>query len=276
MSTARNPMSKDASRPKGLVSARRVLQAFNTWAYKREQPTEPQVLLRSIASAIAKNDPISFVLYWGKGPRDSIAEPELACLDYLGQMRQRIENVYAPGAQFTLILTDTHASLNGHHKAAISNYFHAVRRVADPRFFSCCHLSDLVEIVQQVAPEDDAKQPDAEILRKLEHCASKWYRGEESFSDGASNYYSMNMVERRAVEVVFPTSIFITFNGSEYRELFPASLPVFYMYSIKKGVSEKPWFARGGMSIPGTPCSPLSPSALGIGLCHAHERASLP
>ena len=37
-------------------------------------------------------------------------------------------------------------------------------------------------------------------------------------------------------------SIFITFNGSEFRCLFPERLPIFYMYSLRRGVSVKPWF----------------------------------
>jgi L-tyrosine isonitrile synthase len=52
----------------------------------------------------------------------------------------------------------------------------------------------------------------------------------------------MNMVEKRAVEFAFPRSIFVTFNGSEFRSLFPERLPVFYMYSLRRGVSIKPWF----------------------------------
>jgi L-tyrosine isonitrile synthase len=56
------------------------------------------------------------------------------------------------------------------------------------------------------------------------------------------NYYQMNMVEKRAVELAFPRSIFVTFSGSELRSLFPKHLPIFYMYSIKRGVSSKPWF----------------------------------
>jgi hypothetical protein len=44
------------------------------------------------------------------------------------------------------------------------------------------------------------------------------------------------------VEISYPRSVFITFNGSEVRDLFPDSLPVFYMYSLKRGFSVKPWF----------------------------------
>jgi hypothetical protein len=52
----------------------------------------------------------------------------------------------------------------------------------------------------------------------------------------------MNMIEKRAVELAFPRAIFITFSGSHLRCLFPARLPIFYMYSMRRGTSVKPWF----------------------------------
>ena len=43
-------------------------------------------------------------------------------------------------------------------------------------------------------------------------------------------------------ELAFPNAVFITFNGSEFRCLFPDRMPIFYMYSLKRGVAVKPWF----------------------------------
>jgi hypothetical protein len=52
----------------------------------------------------------------------------------------------------------------------------------------------------------------------------------------------MNMVEKRSVAAAFPEAVFVTFNGSEFRDLFPATMPIFYMYSLRRGVGVKPWF----------------------------------
>src|SRR5438445_277851 len=60
--------------------------------------------------------------------------------------------------------------------------------------------------------------------------ARKWYRGCGSPEQGAVTYYRMNMLERRAVDLAFPWSNFLTFNGSELRNLLPGHLPIFYMY----------------------------------------------
>jgi L-tyrosine isonitrile synthase len=60
--------------------------------------------------------------------------------------------------------------------------------------------------------------------------------------EGAVTYLRMNLIEQRVVERAFPRSIFVTFNGSEMRALFPRQLPIFYMYSLRRGISVKPWF----------------------------------
>lgn len=49
-------------------------------------------------------------------------------------------------------------------------------------------------------------------------------------------------IEKQAVETAFPDAIFVTFNGSELRPLFPDRMPIFYMYSVRRGVAVKPWF----------------------------------
>ena len=82
-------------------------------------------------------------------------------------------------------------------------------------------------------------------MQRLVGSAERWYRGDGHPIDGARKYYQMNMIERRAIEHFFPTSIFVTFNGSDQRDLFPEALPIFYMYSLRRGTSIKPWFLFG-------------------------------
>ncbi len=177
-------------------------------------------------------------------------------------MSRRIEAVYSPGAAFTLIMTDTHAAHNGHPKASVLGYFDGVANAASEYGFSTCLLSELVGIADKVHPQSGTREPGPEILASLERCAQKWYRGDGSVTSGAAIYYKMNMSEKRAVELMFPTSIFVTFNGREYREMFPPSLPVFYMYSMRKGNSNKPWFEPCDAQPAKTSCTPLQEPAI--------------
>ena len=221
--------------------SKKILQSFNTWAFKRQQPTEPAELLRSVERAVTRSAPIHFVLYWGRGPRSTVADPERACLSFLSHMGERIRAEYPPGAHFTLIATDTHALHNGHNASDIERYFTDLAASASPYDFSLRYLSGIVDSQKDHVVTVASKAPPG-LLNKLAPCAEKWFRGEGAVLDGAAQYYDMNMVEKQAVELHFPHSVFVTFNNSQFRELFPDMLPVFYMYSMRKGISVKPWF----------------------------------
>ena len=223
--------------------AEKILHAFNTWHFKREQPADPQLMLQIVANAVSRQAPVPFVLYWGKGPRCSLGAPDVRCLDFLAALAGRVRAAYAPGAAIELIFTDTHAELNGYSRPTIRKYFAQVALAAGERGFGSCWLGELTQarrLAAADARDDDSVPP--ETLLRLSAGAAKWYRGGGSAEHGALKYYRSNMVERRAVELAFPRAIFITFNGSEFRDLFPQRLPIFYMYSLRQGVSVKPWF----------------------------------
>jgi hypothetical protein len=227
------------------AAVQKALQTFNTWAFKREQPSDLKLLSAVISKAMERHQPIPFVLYWGKGPRSAIDAPDLHCLDYLVSMGQRVSGAHPRGASFTLIFTDTHALHNGHALHNIQSYCSEVAQAARERSMKTCWLSELIQDFADKIEVDPSETIDPETLEKLERSAAKWYRGEGSVHDGAEKYYHMNMVEKRAVELAFPDAIFVTFNGSEFRCLFPDHMPIFYMYSLKKGFGVKPWFLSG-------------------------------
>jgi KipI family sensor histidine kinase inhibitor len=180
----------------------KVLKSFNTWAFKREQPSDQSLLHALISGAIEREESISFVLYWGKGPRSYLAEPDVTCLDFLALLAHRVREVYDQGAAITLIFTDTHDSI----------WLGGLTRQAET-------------LGLPSAPTGSTSQ---DLLQRLMASARKWYRGTGTPEEGALKYYEMNMVEKRAVEIAYPRSIFITFSGSELRDLFPqasADLP---------------------------------------------------
>jgi L-tyrosine isonitrile synthase len=225
------------------TEAENVLRSFNTWSFKREHPAHPELMLQFISDAISRREPISFVLYWGKGPRCDIALPDIQCVDFLARLTHRVRQVYKPGATITLLFTDTHAELNGYSGPSMQRYFGMIEIEARLRGFEIQWLSKVVQETQLTLTREMAATtiPD-ETLRKLVPSALKWFHGHGTPVEGALRYYRLNMIEKRAVELAFPKSIFITFNGSDLRSLFPDQLPIFYMYSLRKGFSIKPWF----------------------------------
>lgn len=238
--SARNAATGSPRPVNGNVTPDSILRSFNTWAFKREQPDTVDSLRTSISKAVAEERPVPFVLYWGKGLRCNQAEADIQCLNFLNAMGERVREAHKSGVSFTLIFTDTHAELNGHPAEAIQQYFHEVSESAGARDFLGCTLSDIV--AKHGTPSAADAVPPAPLLAKLHASASRWYRGDEPVSAGAKKYYEMNMIEKAAVQAAFPDSIFITFNGSDMRPMFPDDLPIFYMYSLKRGTSIKPWF----------------------------------
>jgi hypothetical protein len=237
-------VERDAVFTAGILDdASKVLRSFNTWTFKREQPSNSQLMLRIVASAIASSKPIPFVLYWGKGPRQQVAPPDIQCLDFLAALAERVKRSYAPGARIRLIFTDTHAELNGHTAECIKHYFDNVTSEAQRRGFDTCSLSKLVKMAGSGATATPLDEVVSEgLLAILITSAIKWYQGSASPKEGALAYLRMNLIEQRVVERAYPDSIFITFNGSRLRPLFPRQLPIFYMYSLRRGFSVKPWF----------------------------------
>jgi hypothetical protein len=251
-----NPDAKPASLPKNLgranwpISPEEVLKSFNTRAFKREQPDNPTLLRQSIAEALARHEPVSFALYWGKGLRAALAAPEFACLDYLASMISRVTQGYKHGAKVTLIFTDTHASLNGHSRDSIRMYFADLTLAARQRTFDVCLLSALIDDAADLcdASGPEPQVPSDDLLSGLSASAAKWFKGAGTPREGAIRYYQANMLEKRVVERAFQRSIFVTFNSSKFRVLLPDRLPIFYMFSVQHGVSDKPWFLPGDSS----------------------------
>ena len=225
------------------AAAEKVLRSFNTWAFKREQPSDAHLMLRFIAEAISLREPIPFALYWGKGPRNEAGAPDAQCLDFIAALAARVKAVYPVGTAVRLILTDTHAELNGHAACDADRYFEGIEKLAAQRNMRACRLGALVKAAGDLGAAAPIEEIVSEqMLTNLIASARKWYRGDETAEEGALRYLRMNMIEQRVVERAFPGTIFITFNGSDLRALFPRQLPIFYMYSLRRGFGVKPWF----------------------------------
>jgi len=234
--------SKEGSYPsKKRVTPDRILSSFNARAFRREQPSDLHLMLQFISRAMAFNEPVPFIMYWGKGPRDAIGKPDVDCIDFLNAMTDRVREAYPAGAKLKLVFTDTHATLNGHSQTGIRSYFGEIDACVRERGFDTCWLGDLARAVGSEGATVDDHMPE-DIASRLTASARRWYHGEGTFEQGALQYYQANMLERHVVELAFPHSIMITFNGSALRSLLPLHLPIFYMYSLRRGLSVKPWF----------------------------------
>ena len=79
---------------RNLARAAKIVEAFNTWAFKREQPSDIALLKRFAMRACLCQEPLSFVLLTGK--KDQVLQqsptPDIQCLDYLSSLAARVKS----------------------------------------------------------------------------------------------------------------------------------------------------------------------------------------
>jgi len=224
--------------------SQKIVEQFNTWSFKREQPNDNAAMQKVVDEAVADNKPIPFVLYWGKGEKNKIDKPEIDALNMLKSISDRIGTVYKSGAEFTLILTDTHAQLNGFSDGETKQYYQSVKDLADKQGMKCIFMSKIADFdLDSLVSQSKEVQVNNEVLAILEESSEKHYKRSSDHLLGAKLYYLQNQIERAEVAKQFPNHIFITYSGSVLNDIFP-KLPIFYMYSTEKGTSVKPWFVE--------------------------------
>jgi hypothetical protein len=60
----------------------------------------------------------------------------------------------------------------------------------------------------------------------------------------AKQYYAITKAEKSILAQRFKGNIFFTYSSLNLKFLLP-DLPTVYWFSIKKGISERPWFITG-------------------------------
>jgi len=220
-----------------------ILDSFNTWKFKREQPNTPEKVMESILKNIRAKTPINFVMYWGKGEKDIVGNEEIEAIKYLDEMLNQIKVMYLPGVKTTFIFTDTHAELNGYSKNKIQKYYDSVEKLAKRYDIESLYLSQLAKYNEEnlfIQIENAKINP--ELFATLKDSSEKHCKKLKDHALGAKLYFLQNQIEKKEIEKKFAGSIFLTYNGSNLNEILPTELPIFYMYSMRKGTSIKPWF----------------------------------
>lgn len=222
-----------------------IIDSFDTWKFKREQPFNYEKLKEIVSVAVLKSEPIKFITYWGKGGKDDSGEPEKQTLKFLNEFFNRIRNIYPSGIELTILFTDTHAELNGHSKESTRKYFASMDQLAKAYSFKTTNLSEFIGYDRErLLSTIDSVSIENKLLNILVGSAEKHYCVSKDYELGAKLYYLQNQLEKERIDEKYKDYVFLTFNGSKINGLFPKNLPIFYMYSMKKGQSIKPWFKK--------------------------------
>lgn len=239
----RTTVNKIDTEQRNARMSKEILDTFNVWQFKREQPHTAPKIQEKILEHVKEDTPVSFIMYWGKGKKEISGNTEVQALKYLCKMLDKVKEKHEPGTSLTIIFTDTHAKLNGYSEREIKTYFDSVKKQISDYGFNFLSLSELVTYDENELMEKiDKLKIKNSFLANLEKSSFKHFRRGANTKLGAKLYFLQNQKEKGELEKVFPDSIFLTYNGSDLNAIFPLKLPVFYMYSLKKGTSVKPWF----------------------------------
>ena len=227
----------------GEETAHAIHKAMTARTFRREHPRSLDGFLKQITAAVSREVPVPFLLYWGKGDRDAVSEAEQKALGLLNVLKERIQSVYPGGSQFTIILTDTHALLNGYPVDGIRDYQNSLQSLVQTQGMTLVPMSQIAEIdIENLIREAQNVTIDSVLFPMLlDMCRKHFHRGQD-FEGGAKMYFLANQREKSFVGEKYPGHVFLTYNASSLDALLPDALPIFHMYSIKRGISAKPWF----------------------------------
>lgn len=215
-----------------------------------ESESEFSKIEDAVENTIRSRMPLSFVMYWGISAKQESCSADEQAIAFIEKLSKELQSKYQVGAKFELIFCDTHANFNGYSlkNSYISQViYHFEKTSIDANFHK---MSDIAGNTSQDPPPLDSINEiyiniDPSTKKELKNMASKHHLWEADPDEVVKKYIALNRFESLYVERLFKDSIFITYNdANKLRFLFPLGLPVYSMYSLKKGKTIKPWFVN--------------------------------
>ena len=227
------------------------LEAINTRKWLRQHvETNRGPVYNNVQQALRAGTPLKFFKYWGAAAKDALDEIDTAALKRLMTMLGILNDQHPFGVSLTLLFMDTHyLGINGFDRARTERYTAAVNEYITRHGYQTMHASALWregglthEMVRASAarPEFDAYWRHLAVREQLIMQAGK--HGQHGVPEQlARTYCCANLMERELYAQRFAGSIFLTFSKESEEQLLP-DLPKLYLFSHRKGASEKPWF----------------------------------
>ncbi len=226
-----------------------ILAALTARKFRRNPPFDEPALRRRINAAVMTGAPLEFLMFWGCGPRVQRSAADLGALAALRELMEEPKRLPHITTRVHIIFTDLHAASNGHSPAHRNGYFAEMESAAGTldavfeRESEVWARHGLSEAAVAAFEQTDAFEEywqnfplrDKFIEQATRHSA-------QVDSAGAGRHYLATCrMERVVLERAYPEAIFLTYNGPEFNECFPA-LPTLYVYPGHRGRTVKPWF----------------------------------
>ncbi len=260
--------------PKKLSPAEEIYAAIATQKHKYRrcglQPGDQERITEIFDQALEDGSPVELLMFWGQGQRDYVAAPEEMAAEFLAIALGNISSRISNDVVLNLVFCDSHIKFNGYEYS--EEYQKQVTQLIRDKFAE--QSGNLVvkpHLMSEVAgytPTKDGKsfkqyqefegmaasvELDPELQRSLTFAAMKNYKGQiEDPELAAKNYYLLNLFENGPLAEKFEGSIFLTYNNRLHKYITPEGMPTFYMNSLNKNTSMKPWFTDERIVEPAT------------------------
>jgi hypothetical protein len=211
--------------------------------FRSRYPITPD-LCELVSRAAQATPPELRALYiWGAHEKEVPDQADQDTLSHLRSLLLRMESVLGLTVSLQVVIADVHGTLNqvspersGRYAAAISNHMRE-------RGWHVQWMSDLwrdaeitLERVEEVAVGLDVASDAPRLLR----FSGRHFRG-SSADEGARRYLAARLLERPVLSRHFRDHIYLT-PVEPSLDFVQPELPIFHVWTRKKGCSAKPWF----------------------------------
>ncbi len=233
----------------GGVLQQEIFASLTARKFRRSPPFNEAGLRARIQAAIMLGTPLEFLMFWGCGARETHSAADLAALAALHELMEEPKRLPHMSTRVRIIFTDLHATANGHTATHRNSYFHAIEAASEGLNSAFERESEVwnrhglgVEAVERFEQTDafEAYWQNFPLREKFVEQAARHSASTDPAAAGR-HYLATCRMERTVLEQAFPEAIFLTYNGPEFNECFPA-LPTLYIYPGPRGRTVKPWF----------------------------------
>ena len=240
-----------------------VLELLKSKEFCRALPYTDGSVLDTVGRYVVGHKPVKTVMLWGAGRKKHANWAEEEAFAMLHTLDEKAKEVYEPGLEIRILNTDTHGVFNWAEPEEVLSYQADILKLAKDNSFAFSRLARLIWLKYGICGDEilRACKSHSEISEKgpgwfnyvpnkdiYVEQAKKHHRpyGVEIKDDlDAKNYvkqyYMMRHLEKKPLELEFNDHLFLTFSDPRTRDTLP-ELPTAYLWSLKRGTSEPPWF----------------------------------
>jgi len=224
-----------------------ILHELKKGKISRSPPFREFELLELLKEKVKQGKPIPLIGFWGASDKKHADSNDFACIKNLAELNESIKSFFPLGIEFTFILSDMHAELNGFSKKNYAVYLKEIASLLKKHKFKSVYLSSLwkkhfisKQKILKVISSKSFHWKNSLLSQKLLIQAEKHHKLADPLK-GAQVYFVARTLESKAITKQFSKHIFFAFSSSLFQPIYP-NLPTLFFYSLKKGFSKAPWF----------------------------------